>query len=434
MIGLDDIDRWNVADIEAVFHVCVDQSNHCADQSANLKNLNTFETWDGDSAAAARRSLGRTRVDLDAHGALAERIGTAARAAAAKIQAIKAALAQVRADATAKKFAIDDDGTVRSILQTVMTVEDSQKREGQRIALQLRVNQILENAEAADDELAAAIEGADGEIPIDRIPITGFIPGLEEVYGLGTLGMPEYPPASLTDVEARNYYLEGERRLKLFNQSLANSDLSMEERARIGCELRNELRTQARELMSDRAAAEGLYRTDPNKTFDELIQDKMNRKGLTREQAIEDVVRSSSTSRGSVNAGLGVDPERPVLPDPEEIRARAGPSLSPADLGDAGAGLGRTALKIAGKAALPLAVGYEVYDGVDQVRAGTESVPEAVGSGTGAVAGMVAGAEYGAMAGAFGGPVGVAAGALIGGLAGGVIGGSVGKTIGGWFD
>ncbi|GAB87470.1 hypothetical protein RVF83_07520 [Gordonia rubripertincta] len=164
MISISDIDRWSVADIEAVFSVCADQADHCSTQSANLKNLDTFSTWDGDAAAAAKRSVGRTRVDFDVHGNQVSAIANAARAAAQKIEAIKEALAKIRADAFLDHFAIDDDGTVRSTLQTVASKEEMEKREGNRIALQLRVNQLLINAEAADDDLAAAIRAADGEL------------------------------------------------------------------------------------------------------------------------------------------------------------------------------------------------------------------------------------------------------------------------------
>ncbi|MDS1114894.1 phage head morphogenesis protein [Gordonia westfalica] len=432
MISISDIDRWNVADIEAVFSVCADQADHCSTQSANLKNLDTFSTWDGDAAAAAKRSVGRTRVDFDVHGNQVSAIANAARAAAQKIEAIKEALAKIRADAFLDHFAIDDGGTVRSILQTVISKEDMEKREGNRIALQLRVNQLLINAEAADDDLAAAIRAADGELKPELIPPSAFDGTYAGVFGIASLGLPNYPDASLTDAETRNYYAEAEKRLKVLNDTLAKSDMPTEQRALIAQELRNEIRTKARTLMADQARAAELFRAEPNKTMEQLVEHKSQKYGMTREQALEDIIRSSSTSRGSVNTSLGVDPEKPVLPDLKEVESRSSPRAGPVDV--APERFGGTATRMAAKVALPAALAFEVYNGYNQVSTGEASVPEATGSGIGAVGGAWAGAEYGAMAGTFGGPVGIGIGVVVGGLAGGIIGGSFGKQIGGLFD
>ncbi|WP_244970836.1 hypothetical protein [Gordonia jinghuaiqii] len=244
MISIADIDRWNVADIEAVFRVCADQADHCSAQSSNLKNLDTFSTWDGDAAAAARRSVGRTRVDFDVHGNQVSAIAHAARAAAQNIETIKEVLAKIRIDAFIDHFAIDDDGTVESTLQTVMSKEDIEKREGNRIALQLRVNQLLINAEAADDDLAVAIRASDGELKPELIPPGAFDGTYAGVFGIASLGLPNYPDASLTDAETRNYYAEAEKRLRVLNDTLAKSDMPTEQRALIAQELRNEIRTK----------------------------------------------------------------------------------------------------------------------------------------------------------------------------------------------
>ncbi|MGC5258242.1 phage head morphogenesis protein [Gordonia sp. DT218] len=431
MIGLDDIDRWNVGDIETVFNVCEAQREHCDSQATHLQNLSAFSTWDGDAAAAAKRSVGRTRVDLTQHGEKVATIARAASAAAAKIQAIKDNLQRLRAEAAVKMFSIDNDGTVRSILQTVLAVEAAAEREADRAALQVQVNQLLINAEEADDALAAAIRAADGEIRPENLPATAFDGSYHGKYGIASLGMPEYPEGSLTAGETRNYYAEAEKRLKALNETLAKSDLPVEQRAVIAQDLRNEIRTKARNLMADRDLAAKLFANEPNKSMDELIEHKSNKYGMNREQALEDIIRSSSESRGSVNAAHGVDPANPKLPDPREVESRTGARAGPAD---AAPEIGRGALRVIGKAAIPAAVAYEVYDGYNQVKDGTETIPEAAGSGTGAVGGAWAGAEYGAMVGVYGGPVGIAAGAVIGGLAGGLIGGHLGKQVGGLFD
>ncbi|MVU81593.1 phage head morphogenesis protein [Nocardia sp. ET3-3] len=433
MITIADIDRWSIDDLDRVFQVCSAHADHCGERREDLGNLQTFQTWGGGAAEAAKLSVGKTRVDFDAHGDHVSAIATAASTASIEVTAVKQKLAALRATAQQQSLLIGEDGKVIAAVCAVDAKEQA-KIEANRAALQLEVNQLLINAQAVDDDLAEAINGADGQISESAVAAHNHTPEIAGVYGLGSLGMPDYPDGSLTNEETRNYYAEAEKRLKALNDQLAHSDLTTEQRATIAQELRNEIRSKARELMADRDAAAALNQGEPNKTLDELVDSKMARKGMTREQALEDIIKSSSQSRGSVNASLGVDPENPKLPNLDEVRARVGAAPPGADPPPIELGAGSRALRIAGKAALPLAVAYEAWDGYNQVKAGTESIPEAVGTGTGAVGGMLIGAEYGATVGAFGGPVGVAVGGLLGGVIGGVGGGMFGKTIGGWFS
>ena len=55
--------------------------------------------------------------------------------------------------------------------------------------------------------------------------------------------------------------------------------VSLEEQTKQAFNLRNQFRTQARELMADRATAESLYKTDPNLTWEEIVR-KQSAKGL----------------------------------------------------------------------------------------------------------------------------------------------------------
>ena len=50
------------------------------------------------------------------------------------------------------------------------------------------------------------------------------------------------------------------------------SKKSLEQQVRLAFDLRNQYRTQARELMADRKLAESLYKTDPNLTWEQIIQ------------------------------------------------------------------------------------------------------------------------------------------------------------------
>lgn len=81
----------------------------------------------------------------------------------------------------------------------------------------------------------------------------------------------------------------------------------LEDQARQACELRNQHRTQARDLMRDQEARKRLDETEPNRTFEELVTDKMKRKGLTRQQAYEDILQTATKTRKSVNKSLGLE-------------------------------------------------------------------------------------------------------------------------------
>ena len=112
-----------------------------------------------------------------------------------------------------------------------------------------------------------------------------------------------YMKGKMSDVDVRKWYIAHDKTIP----DLIDKSKSIEQQARQACELRNQFRTQARELMADQEKRKELDIQDPNKSFEELISDKMNRKGLTREQAIEDVIKTATKTRKSVNKKLGLE-------------------------------------------------------------------------------------------------------------------------------
>ena len=85
--------------------------------------------------------------------------------------------------------------------------------------------------------------------------------------------------------------------------------LPMEKRAYLAFEARNNIRKEARDLMADEKARQKLDSERPNKTFEELIESKMKRKGMTREEAIEDIYKTATKTNESVNKELGIEVE-----------------------------------------------------------------------------------------------------------------------------
>ena len=106
----------------------------------------------------------------------------------------------------------------------------------------------------------------------------------------------------LSNVDARKWYLENEAQIV----NRIDKSLSLEEQAKQAFELRNTYRTQARELMADRATAQKLYQEEPNLTWDQVVE-KASDKGFTGNALWKEIIESSSRSRPSVNQGLGLE-------------------------------------------------------------------------------------------------------------------------------
>ncbi|MDR3313259.1 MAG: hypothetical protein LBS96_02240 [Oscillospiraceae bacterium] len=81
---------------------------------------------------------------------------------------------------------------------------------------------------------------------------------------------------------------------------------SLEDRARKAFDLRNLYRIQARELMSDVKARAQLDRERPNPGFEELVKKKMQRKSMTRAQALMDILETASKSNSGIDRELGL--------------------------------------------------------------------------------------------------------------------------------
>ena len=70
--------------------------------------------------------------------------------------------------------------------------------------------------------------------------------------------------------------------------------------------LGNKYKHEARVAISDRETAEKLERKRPAPSFEELVKDKMKRKKLTRQQALEDILKTASKTNSDVNKEFGL--------------------------------------------------------------------------------------------------------------------------------
>ena len=85
-----------------------------------------------------------------------------------------------------------------------------------------------------------------------------------------------------------------------------DTNLPVEEQARLAFEARNRLRTEARNRMLDQETRKLLDSKKPNLTIEELIESKMRRKSMTREEAIQDVLDTATKTNENVDRELGI--------------------------------------------------------------------------------------------------------------------------------
>lgn len=86
-----------------------------------------------------------------------------------------------------------------------------------------------------------------------------------------------------------------------------DTTLPIAERARLAFEARNRIRTEARDMMADQETRRMLDKEHPNKTFEELVESKMKRKGMTREEAIQDIFNTATKTNADINKELGLE-------------------------------------------------------------------------------------------------------------------------------
>ena len=107
----------------------------------------------------------------------------------------------------------------------------------------------------------------------------------------------------MSDVDVRKWYISHSKNIP----NLIDKSKSVEEQARQACELRNQYRFQARELMKDQEARKVLDQTDPIISFEELVSGKMVQKNLSREEAVKDTLETAVKTRKSVNKKFGLE-------------------------------------------------------------------------------------------------------------------------------
>ena len=106
----------------------------------------------------------------------------------------------------------------------------------------------------------------------------------------------------MSDRAVRKWYKYHDERIL----DLIDKAKSVKEQAMEACELRIKYRKQARDLMRDQKARKELDEKYPSKTFEELVEHKKLKYGLSEEEAYQDILRSCVTTNKEFDKKAGV--------------------------------------------------------------------------------------------------------------------------------
>lgn len=163
-LSVADIERWDPEAVREVFHAASARSGASTDAARASEQLPAFESWGGVAADAARDAIHKTRVDLDAHAREALAVAQAAQKAAQDIEKVKIELRELKDDAISE--GLDVDPATSTVVKGPGFKGTAAELATKIADLQSRLNAIIAEANGVDAELAAAINMADGKLPI----------------------------------------------------------------------------------------------------------------------------------------------------------------------------------------------------------------------------------------------------------------------------
>ncbi len=193
-VTLADIDRWDPAAITTVFDAAIRRAHGTRTAAAAITELMRLLSFGGDAAEAAHAATGHTALVLDDHADACAAVARAAEQSAEEIAAIKRRLAALRDGARASHVEIDEAlGTALPPSDLAgFPAADQQAIVGAAVRLTESLQILLADAERADEDLAAAIRGADGDLDRELV---------DAQLGHQPPRMPQLPPPG-TDPDA----------------------------------------------------------------------------------------------------------------------------------------------------------------------------------------------------------------------------------------
>lgn len=109
-------------------------------------------------------------------------------------------------------------------------------------------------------------------------------------------------PASMSNLDVRQWYLDQAARIP----QLIDSTAPLERQARQAVDLRNAFRSAARDAMRDREAADMLRATNPNLTWDQVVQKYSA--DYAGDELWRRIIAAAQRSRSSIDRSLNLAP------------------------------------------------------------------------------------------------------------------------------
>jgi hypothetical protein len=163
-----DIERWSAESVREVFHAAGARGAATLEASRQLSSLAVFDTWEGSTAEARKHFNASIRQDLDAHGNESLTVAKAAGKAANDIEHVQSELRALRADAAELHLTIDP--VSNKVVPGSSFKGPPMEALIAEMQLQPRLDAILAEANSVDAQLAAAINMADGDVPMPAAP------------------------------------------------------------------------------------------------------------------------------------------------------------------------------------------------------------------------------------------------------------------------
>jgi uncharacterized protein YukE len=168
-----DVKRWDADAIHSVFQTATNRAATLQRLGDSLQQVhNTLSDWQGEAGDAFRADLGKTRRDIDADGQESRQVAVAVSRAEADVRSVKSELDGIDRAAEGYGWTITSDwridaGNTMIGLDRLTSAAEQQLLQGQLDTCKL-------HAHNADQELATAVRGSVGDIPLDA---TGHQPG-----------------------------------------------------------------------------------------------------------------------------------------------------------------------------------------------------------------------------------------------------------------
>lgn len=170
-LTLADVERWDPAAIRTVFDAAIERAHGTRTTSAAITELMRLLDFGGDAAEAARAAARHTALALDEHADACAAVGRAAEQSAEEVAAIKWRLGAIRDSARESHVAIDDAAATALPPRALSSFPIGEQQAILDAALRLTASlqRLLVDATSADEDLAAAIRGSDGDLSPEQV-------------------------------------------------------------------------------------------------------------------------------------------------------------------------------------------------------------------------------------------------------------------------